>query len=224
MPEATVDALGEWLLNHDTHVIHFVGHGDFDAASGEGFIYFQNERGGADPVTAAVLGPFVHDHDALRMVVMNACRSARVGPKDPYGGMAQGLVQQGATAVVAMQFPITDQAAVMFTGKFYGALAAGLPVDQAVSYARKSLQAKFRSEWATPVLFMRSPDGNIFQDLQAPPDWVWHEPGDPDPTKPDDLDPALVDLRPIDLEVTDITGPDVSRPHTRTAHAGPGPG
>ena len=54
-------------------------------------------------------------------------------PRDPYGGMAQGLVQQGATAVVAMQFPISDPAAMMFTGKFYGALAAGLPVDQAVS-------------------------------------------------------------------------------------------
>lgn len=212
LPEPTVDALGEWLLNHDTHVIHFVGHGDFDANGGEGFIFFQNERRGADPVSASVLGPFVHDHDALRMVVMNACRSARVGRTDPYGGMAQGLVQQGATAVVAMQFPITDQAALMFTGKFYGALAAGLPVDQAVSYARKALHAKFRSEWATPVLFMRSPDGNIFQDLQAPPGWVWHEPREPDPVEPDERDPALAELGPTDLQVTDITTPLVDGP------------
>ena len=186
LPEATVEELGEWLLNHDTHVIHFVGHGDFDPVGGEGFICFQNDRGGADPVTAAVLGPFIHDHDALRMVVINACRTARVS-SDPYGGMAQGLVQQGATAVVAMQFPITDQAALMFTGKFYGALAAGLPVDQAVSYARKALQAKFRSEWATPVLFMRSPDGNIFQHVQAPPGWAWHEPRGADTTGPDEI-------------------------------------
>ena len=125
---------------------------------------------------------------------------------DPYGGMAQGLVLQGATAVVAMQFPITDPAAVMFTGKFYGALAAGLPVDQAVSYARKALHAKFRSEWATPVLFMRSPDGNIFQDLQAPPGWVWHEPH-VRPHQAGRARPSLAELGPTDLEVTDITGP-----------------
>lgn len=212
LAEPTVDALGEWLRDHDTHVIHFVGHGDFDPVGGEGFVYFQNERTGADPVTAAVLGPFVYDHDPLRMVVINACRTARVGRTDPYGGMAQGLVLQGTTAVVAMQFPITDPAAVMFTGKFYGALAAGLPVDQAVSYARKALHAKFRSEWATPVLFMRSPDGNIFQDVQAPPGWVWHEPSEPEPTKPDEPDPVLVELGPTDLDVTDITGPFVGLP------------
>ncbi|HET9996180.1 MAG TPA: CHAT domain-containing protein, partial [Nocardioides sp.] len=239
LPEATVEELGEWLLNHDTHIIHFVGHGDFDPVGGEGFICFQNDRGGADPVTAAVLGPFIHDHDALRMVVINACRTARVST-DPYGGMAQGLVQQGATAVVAMQFPITDQAALMFTGKFYGALAAGLPVDQAVSYARKALQAKFRSEWATPVLFMRSPDGNIFQHVQAPPGWARHEPRGADTTGPDEIastvpgppvsdpavadpavvdpavvdpavaDPAVAELDPTDLDVTDVIGPSAT--------------
>ena len=73
------------------------------------------------------------------MVVLNACRSARTDAVDPFGGMAQGLVQQDATAVVAMQFPISDRAAVKFTGEFYGALVDGLPVDQAVSSARKSL-------------------------------------------------------------------------------------
>ena len=36
---------GTWLHNHQTHVIHFVGHGDFDRRPREGFIYFQNARG-----------------------------------------------------------------------------------------------------------------------------------------------------------------------------------
>ena len=101
------------------------------------------------------------------MVVLNACRSARTDAIDPFGGMAQGLVQQDATAVVAMQFPISDRAAVTFTGEFYGALVDGLPVDQAVSSARKALLAEFRDEWATPVLFLRSPDGNIFENVHA---------------------------------------------------------
>ncbi|MBF4770269.1 CHAT domain-containing protein [Nocardioides agariphilus] len=163
----TLDALGQWLNEHRAHVIHFVGHGSFDPVSGEGCIYFQNERGSKEQVTAAELGPFVHDHDPLRMVVLNACRSALTGAADPFGGMAQGLVRQGADAVVAMQFPISDSAAVKFTGDFYAALAEGRPVDQAVTEARKLMLANFRSEWATPVLFLRAPDGTIFDGVHA---------------------------------------------------------
>ena len=140
--------------------------------------------GGAAPVTSSVLGPYLRDHDPLRMVVLNACRSARTDAIDPFGGMAQGLVQQDATAVVAMQFPISDRAAVTFTGEFYGALVDGLPVDQAVSSARKSLLAEFRDEWATPVLFMRSPDGNIFENVHAAPGVVPPEPDESGPTPP----------------------------------------
>ena len=168
LPEATLTELGRWLRRHPTHVIHFVGHGDFDERLGEGVVYFQDSRGRSKAVTSSVLGPFLRDHDPLRMVVLNACRSARSDMRDPFGGMAQGLVQQDATAVVAMQFPISDRAAVAFTGAFYGALVDGLPVDQASSSARKALLADFGDEWATPVLFLRAPDGDIFQQVHAP--------------------------------------------------------
>ncbi len=170
LPEATLTELGRWLRQHPTHVVHFVGHGDFDQRIREGVIYFQDDRGRSKAVTSSVLGPFLRDHDPLRMVVLNACRSARTDLVDPYGGMAQGLVQQDATAVVAMQFPISDRAAVAFTGAFYGALVDGLPVDQAASSARKALLADYADEWATPVLFLRSPDGDIFQQVHAPAD------------------------------------------------------
>ena len=168
LPKPVVSELGPWLRHHQTHVIHFVGHGDFDERLREGVIYFQNKSGASAPVTSSVLGPYVRDHDPLRMVVLNACRSARTDAVDPFGGMAQGLVQQDATAVVAMQFPISDRAAVAFTGDFYGSLVDGLPVDQAVTSARKALLGEFRDEWATPVLFLRAPDGEIFEGVHAP--------------------------------------------------------
>ncbi len=177
LPEATLTELGRWLRRRPTHVVHFVGHGDFDQRIREGVIYFQDDRGRSKAVTSSVLGPFLRDHDPLRMVVLNACRSARADLVDPYGGMAQGLVQQDATAVVAMQFPISDRAAVAFTGAFYGALVDGLPVDQAASSARKALLADFSDEWATPVLFLRSPDGDIFQQVHAPVDEDAADPG-----------------------------------------------
>jgi hypothetical protein len=181
LPTATLAELGLWLREHQTHVIHFVGHGDFDAGLREGVIYFQDEHGRSSPVTSTVLGPYLRDHDPLRMVVLNACRSARTDAVDPFGGIAQGLVQQDATAVIAMQFPISDRAAVTFTGEFYGALVDGLPVDQAVSSARKALLADHRDEWSTPVLFMRSPDGNIFENVHAAPPGA---PAAPQPVPP----------------------------------------
>lgn len=62
-----------------------------------------------------------------------------------------------------MQFPISDGAATAFTGEFYAALADGMPVDQAVTSARKGLLAGYASEWATPVLYLNAPDGQVFE-------------------------------------------------------------
>lgn len=47
---------------------------------------------------------------------------------------------------------------------FYDALADGLPVDTAVSEARKAINLEVENtlEWGTPVLYMRSPDGILF--------------------------------------------------------------
>ena len=68
-----------------------------------------------------------------------------------------------------MQFPISDGAAPTFTGEFYGALADGSPVDQSVSSGRKALSPSMPSEWATPVLFLRAPDGRVFDHIVAQP-------------------------------------------------------
>ncbi len=169
LPEPTLEALSRWLRTHDVNVLHFVGHGDFDQRMQEGVLLFCDTYGQSAPVTASMLGPFVHDHDPLRLVVLNACRTADGSTTDPYSGMAQGLAQQDAAAVVAMQFPISDKAAIAFTEDFYGSLADGQPVDQAVTTARKTLNAGYGIEWVTPVLFMRTPDGQVFTDLVAQP-------------------------------------------------------
>src|ERR687891_418675 len=74
-----------------------------------------------------------------------------------------GIVLQGIPAVIAMQFEITDAAAIVFSQGFYEALAGGYPVDAALAEARMAILADDNDvEWATPVLFMRVPDGRIF--------------------------------------------------------------
>ena len=67
-----------------------------------------------------------------------------------------------------MQFEITDQAAVVFAQEFYSALADNYPVDAALTEARKAIFARGNKiEWGTPVLYMRAPDGRIF-DVKGP--------------------------------------------------------
>lgn len=164
----TLSALRRWLRSNEVHVIHFIGHGDFDVARDDGVLYFEDGVGNPHAVDPSLLGPVLRDHDPLRLVVLNACQSARSGGTDAFAGMAQGLVERAIPAVVAMQFPITDSAAVCFAGDFYSALATGQPVDQALSGARKALQDAHGSEWATPVIFLRSDSGDLFRIAKPP--------------------------------------------------------
>jgi hypothetical protein len=168
LPAPTIGELQRWLRHNEVHVLHFVGHGYFDDRLEDGMLMFTDANGRVAPVSSSVLGTHVRDHDPLRLVVLNACQTARVDDADPYSGMAQGLIQQEAAAVVAMQFPISDNAAIVFTREFYGAVADGEPLDQAMASARKALLAEYAGEWATPVLFLRAPDGRVFDRAENP--------------------------------------------------------
>ncbi len=164
----TLGELQKALRRDQFHILHFIGHGKFVIHKQDGVLLMEDElTGRGRPVSGQYLGILLHDHPWLRMVVLNACEGARTSQSDPYAGVAQALVQQGIPAVIAMQFPIFEESALEFTYEFYGAIADGLPVDASISEARKAIfTTGNETEWATPVLFMNSPDGKIF-DLQA---------------------------------------------------------
>ena len=95
--------------------------------------------------------------------MLNACEGARSGASDPFAGMAQSLIQQGLPAVVAMQFEITDDAAIIFAHELYGAIADGYPLEAALAEARGAIRDEGNpTEWGTPVLYSRAPDGRLF--------------------------------------------------------------
>ena len=67
-----------------------------------------------------------------------------------------------------MQFEITDQAAISFAEEFYTAVSDGYPVDAALAESRKALFSGGNElEWSTPVLYLRSLDGKIFDVAQT---------------------------------------------------------
>jgi hypothetical protein len=188
------------------HVFHYCGHGGYDSEKDEGFLLLEDELGRSDRVDGGRLATILHD-TSLSLAVLNACEGGRNSSRDPFSGVACSLVEQEIPAVVAMQFEITDEAAIIFAENFYGALADGLPIDGAMAQSRKAIFAdKNDVEWGTPVLFMRVSDGRIFdvQRVSVPPSPLAQAGSSPptvireDPAVRLSLVPAAISVRPGD--------------------------
>ncbi len=166
---ATPRSLRHCLRDGTFHILHFVGHSDFDA-TGEGALYLSDEHGQPTAVTDAVLTALLGDQTSLRLVVLNSCKGARTTLTDPFSGIATSLVALGVPAVVAMQFSISDDAAIVFAEELFTSLVGRqYPIDAAVSEARKAIFAEVSEiEWATPVLFLRAFDGRLFEFAAEP--------------------------------------------------------
>jgi hypothetical protein len=157
----TLGDLRRTLMRDSFHVLHYTGPGAFDEDKG-GVLLFADRSGRGLPVTAQDLGVLLRDHISMRLAIINTGEGARTDPAGHVAGLAETLVRRGIPAVVAMQFQITDTAAVEFAPALYGALAAGLPIDAAVGEARKAVFVVSSLEFATPVLYMRAAEGQLF--------------------------------------------------------------
>ena len=167
LDDAQLSSLRDALGENDVHVLHFIGHGGFDGT--EGVVAFENDAGTSRMVTSATLAMLLQNFNALRLVVLNACEGARNSAQDPFAGVAQALVRGRIPAVIAMQFEITDRAAIAFCHEFYKAIAKGQPVDAACARGRLVLLGEGNDvEWGTPVLYLRAPNGQVF-DVAAEP-------------------------------------------------------
>ncbi len=178
LERATWRELQDILQQGPWHIFHYSGHAFFDARMGEGALVMTDEQNASWPVSATQLGRLLADHRSLRLAVLNACEGARGDEQSPFASVAAALVQRGLPAAIAMQYAISEAAAVAFADQFYGALADRLPVDAAVSEGRKAIdQASPGSvEWGTPALFSRAADGVIWQlvtEAETHPERTW---------------------------------------------------
>lgn len=167
LANAKRDTLLSALRRHQPHILHFMGHGGVDPKSG-GHLLFEDKNQGIDRINGELLSVLLNDF-SLRLVVLNACRTAqmpRLRGQTPFMTVGAALSLEGIPAVVAMQAPITDAAALHFSRTFYDSLASGDPVDVAVGEGRREIYAlrygDRTPEWAAPVLFLRSHDGRVF--------------------------------------------------------------
>lgn len=165
LPKVTKDAMREALLDEEIHVLHFMGHGGYDPVSGLGAVFFEQDDGSQEQVDGEMMAAYLKDIDTLRLVVLNACKTARhtghLGMPFHQGVAAAILERTQVPAIIANQYSVSDRAAIDFSGVFYDRIASGEGVDEATTEARLRLWTR-SPEWATSILFLSSQSGKIF--------------------------------------------------------------
>lgn len=148
------------LLAYKPAVLHFIGHGAPDGL----WLWLRDQQ--------ILIGPdswrSVLSHArSVKLVLLNACSAARTTGPDGFNGVGMKLLQAGVPAVIAMQSPIRDDAAISFAHSLYEELICGVCpglVDLAVGAARSDLYALNPGDFSygAPVLWLNSRDGRIF--------------------------------------------------------------
>jgi hypothetical protein len=156
--QATRSKLFDSICDTEPQIVHFMGHGTFDPALGEGVLVLEDENAEQDLIRASTFAGFFAGKPMPRLVVLASCRSGESGSDrafGPFASVAAALIAAGLPAVVAMQTTVRDRSAIRFTECLYRRIARDEPIEAAVCNARIALQMD-RTEtpdWAVPVLF-----------------------------------------------------------------------
>jgi hypothetical protein len=163
--DATSQQLFDKLITR-ADIFHFAGHGIFNQVTGKGEIVLLTEDGNSAPMSADHLALILRGA-GVQLAVFGACETGRRNDQNVWGSVVTALMNVGIPASVAMQYKIQDESAIAFSRSFYQALAAGLPLDGAVSAGRRAVflcnflkDEKFGRDWGVPVLYWRA-EGNF---------------------------------------------------------------
>ncbi len=154
--QATRSNLGDEIADWAPHIVHYIGHGGFEDEEGLIYLHDEDDPDHKDAVSAETLRQMLQTNRPW-MVVLNSCLGGTSSRFDPFSGAAQNLRLLDIPFVIAMQYSISDDAAIAFSRRLYSQLAKGRPVARAVSDARGAIATlKYedaRIELVTPVLY-----------------------------------------------------------------------
>ncbi|MBM3130234.1 MAG: CHAT domain-containing protein [Chloroflexi bacterium] len=183
----TLDALTARLRDRHAppvHVVHFDGHGVYDQTIGLGYLLFEDDAHASDRVDANRLGTLLFNC-GIPLMVLNACQSAAQKDANPYASVAARLIRAGVGSVLAMNYSVLVVAAKKFVAAFYGGLADGLTLGQAVDEGRRKLLADEKRhtltrtneqselveetirlrDWFLPALYQQPVDPVVFPEI-----------------------------------------------------------
>jgi hypothetical protein len=123
---ATAQDLTTAIFEVKPQIIHFAGHG-----TGNGELCFETPTGETFPVEPSAFAGLLEElNDNVQCVVLNACHSRKPAL----------AIEQHVPFVVGMNAAISDEAAIVFAGEFYQALAYGRPIPKAFKIAVAALE------------------------------------------------------------------------------------
>ena len=106
------------------------------------------------------------DNQLPRLIFLSSCDTSRYDERHPraFNSLGPRLVEAGFPAVVAMQDKVPVEVAGELTRNFYGNLLEEGVIDAALNRSRWFLynEKKLIDNWTIPVLFMRTPRGQLF--------------------------------------------------------------
>ena len=154
----SLDEIRGALAEQHYHVLHLSGHGH------AGVLELEDEDGNPVQVTATDIANAIRDSGKPAPLVFLASCLSGAGDSDT-ASLAQGLLQQGVPAVLAMQTSVTDRYSTELARVLYTKLSQGdRPLaSQALALARQEVERERReamtqgkhdpAEYATPSLF-----------------------------------------------------------------------
>ncbi|MBV9171661.1 MAG: CHAT domain-containing protein, partial [Chloroflexi bacterium] len=166
---ATVRSL-DTALERRPHIFHLVAHGRLSGSNAQ-IALVDPALGSADWTDAERFGDLFNRYRP-GVVLLQACEGAAQSPSKAFSSLASQLVEQDVPVVVAMQYDVSNSTAKKFALEFYNRLAEEDPVDKAAQEGRRQIALGplgYKSrDFATPVLFMRAPDGILFERAGTP--------------------------------------------------------
>lgn len=163
LARATPASLHGYVSTGRFSVLHFIGHGEYDAKEDKGVLIFQDDQGNPYPVDDRSIREILCGR-GIRLVFLNACETGQGGRADFNSGVAPALVAGGVPIVIANQYKVLDTSATFFAQHFYWSLAQGMAVAAAAREARIAVNYSLSGEsidWAVPVVYARDPNSRL---------------------------------------------------------------
>lgn len=152
------------LTRFEPHVFHFIGHGRI--SRGKAVVDIFTGQGQSESWDADRIRQLFRQVRVPRLVVLNACETGAATEASIWS-LTRCFLDLGVGALLGMQAEILGSAAVQLTRHLYADLAAGRPLDQALTEARSKMafegEPLARANWPIPRLTLRGSPEEVLQ-------------------------------------------------------------
>jgi CHAT domain len=154
------------------HIVHLLASAAFH--DDRGYLILPDDNGRAEEVAVeevvrTVVLPSYPPPGLVFLAVPLVAREVPSVARERSSGtlvsLGQMLIEAGVQALIAIQPPIGASDMLRFIRRFYAVLMRTGVIDVAMAEARTEIYRSDNWEWTYPVLYMRIPDGQLFQPL-----------------------------------------------------------